>query len=261
MNALSLILRVVAVLGACAAAYFFFDVKGQLKDSSAKLDAAKKAATEQTAAITTEKNALSDQVGKLETEKRDLEVRLNDEKRRVSDLNTTMVQSRNDLARIQQENRDRQNELTGLQSKYDSMQTELKALRAQGSPDALTARVTELETQNADLAAQLAAAKTTVAKAPTANGAEAAAPAAAEAKDLVIDGTYTVLYSDRGDKHMVLNLGEDNGLKAGMVLSLVRNDKPYGDVVVKSVRPEMTVVYSDKSLLRAGDFVKISAAK
>ena len=192
-------------------------------------------------------------------------MRLGDEKRRVSELNNSMLQSRNDLARLQQENRDKQTELTGLQSRLSSVQTELDAIRAQGSPEALKMRVSELEAQLAEATTALNNAKAAAANAQVAANAPAAGEAAAQAEEkeakLIIDGNYVVLYADRSDKMMVLNLGEENGLKADMVLSLVRNGKPYGDVVVKSVRDEMAVVSCDKAPLQSGEFFTISEAK
>ena len=63
MNALSMILRVIAILGAAAAVYFFLDVKGQLKDSADQLASTKKAASEQAAALNAEKAKLTEDLG------------------------------------------------------------------------------------------------------------------------------------------------------------------------------------------------------
>lgn len=261
MKALSLILRIIAIVGAIAAAYFFFAVKGQLKESGSQLASAKKTAAEQSVAAETARELLQKQVESLQTEKSELDVRLGDEKRRVAELNSNLIQDRNEMARVQQDARAKQTELTGLKARIASMQTELSELRSQGSPAELKQRVTELEAATVALTAELAAAKqaaTIVSVAPggAAGGVDVTI---AQAAPLSLDGTFVVLYADRGAKLMTLSLGANKGLQEGMLLNVSVEGKAYGEVLVKSVRDDMSVVYmGNKSLLKTGTFITLS---
>lgn len=168
MKILSLILRIVAILAACAAAALFFMAQGKLDQKNTELAQAQSSrqATQQ---------ELDDALGQVTTLQSQLQAanqKAASTERDANSIRSELIAAQQEVnrAQAQQRNTERQvselrNEVTSLRNRLVSSQSQSAASSNEGEIARLLERVSELETANKELKSNLDSANTELANA------------------------------------------------------------------------------------------------
>jgi peptidoglycan hydrolase CwlO-like protein len=258
MNRLSLILRILAVVGAVATAAIFFVSKGKLAEKEAALQTAQKT----TQATQAELTAANEKIESLESRLNNEREALSNSKRKVESVRSEMYTARQELSRTQQQLAEAKKTINNLENtaqrlRADLVKTErsLVAANKEGEIAQFNERIAELEELNADLKESLedarvramttrsAGTKGKLATGPVGfgtglrSGSSEALPTAS-----VSIGPETTIRSISTDKGLIaLSNAPDLGLSPGLEVRLVRNLKVIGQIKFIQITDQVAI--------------------
>ena len=129
MNAISIVTRVIAILGAAAAAYFYFDLGNQLQETQQQLQSEQSRHTSTQNRLTAaeaEREELAETVTTLEANLQEAQGRIALEQARVEELESDLEESRSSLTAVQSE----RDEFRAEASRYRDMYLALREDRS-----------------------------------------------------------------------------------------------------------------------------------
>ena len=270
MNALSMLLRILALLAAVAAAGLFYIGTGKL----AEQEAATKTAQEAYETVQTNLQNTNEEMVKLEKKLSDERKALAAEKSKLETTRSEMYTARQELSRMQQQLTQSKENIEKLKSDTSELRKKLLAAEQQlvGSDDAARAAelaklVESLEAKNAELAESLEAAKAEVAVATAKNTAtgmgatsgnsslgrwQSATPGQtftyssqlnpdtdASLPVASIGPTANIVSSSPRDGLIVLANDGSLGLAPGVQVKLVRELQALGSIQIVEVRSDL----------------------
>lgn len=256
MKILSLILRIVAILAAAAATYFYFDGKGKLADKHEKL-------TNTQAELSSTQNELSETSDKLKT----TENQLKRESETLTKTKRTLETTQSELFASQQSASRNETALTSLRSQFAELQNTERELRAdkvdlerqlaaaskEAEINQLNARIASLEERNAELEVELESAKVIVDAVNSKKNQAGPSIGGINTQLTSVDGQpvqrikleTTVNSISTADGLIVLNSTPELGLAEGQTIILVQDLKSVGKVQIQSV----TDIYAVANIL------------
>jgi uncharacterized protein YhaN len=240
MKAASISLSVLAILGALAAGYLWYSVKGQkeqltaerdgLRVEKASLETIRDNLTAERDNLTSRNNQLSNELTQANTRNTTLEARVNQ-------LNRDLTQARSAAESAQAEARRVTDEASGLRRQVIELTANLEAVRnsSRAEIESLTARVEELTART--------------------GGAGTPGAEADPAKIIVT----TVASVGRRSSFVVLNAGSSNEVQNNMRVAISRNGQVIAQAIVTDTRENVAVAEIVPATLasapRAGDEV------
>lgn len=270
MKGLSIALRVIAILGAAAAAFFWVQTKGKVQEAEAKvtqLTSQKSALQSDLDGVTAEKSLLEGQINSKNLE-------IDEAKSKVKYANDQLTRIKSDVQRAQKEQQDVQAQLDEKVAEFNKLRTQYLELIENRPPEApatiadpanmnekteeinkLIAQNKELEDKVADLQFKLEA----FLKNAPANTTETAADGAPR-----FTGTQeaSILRTDPSKGILIISRGQVDGLQKQMQFNVVKGLERKVSVKVGTVAPTYSVAYilpgEDPSHLQQGDSIKIT---
>ncbi|GHB95546.1 hypothetical protein [Cerasicoccus arenae] len=268
MKGLSIALRVIAILGAAAAALFWYQTKGKVQ-----------AANDQIAELQTQKANVESQVEDLTNAKTSILGKANEFERQLADANSKISFTSNELSKYKRDIGRTEKDKEELQAKYDSLNQDFDQLKsdvaniktvdagAKVDPALLAEKeeqVTQLQTQLSDLKDKLAVAVLRTQGAASGevgvNGSSATGgPVTLKA---VKEQDASILRTDPDKGIVIISRGQVDGLQRQMEFNVAKGLERKVRVKVGTVAPTYSVAYilpgQEASRLQEGDSVKIT---
>ncbi len=216
-----------------------------------------------------EKNSLALEVNNLEREKADLNRQVDYNQKLMDSISAELVAEKNDKFQIQgntksikDENAFLRKQLKALNNRKIELDRRLAALQDKNS--ALTNRLDEMESM---LIAKTQAQKQGIQKTPAAWSKresvelptivvrpQKTAPSAQEIAAL----TGKVLAINRENNFIIVDIGEDSGVKVGNTFKVYRQNQPIGEVTVIQARKDISAcdIKKENTPIKLGDIVK-----
>ncbi|TVP75288.1 MAG: hypothetical protein EA353_14190 [Puniceicoccaceae bacterium] len=258
MNSLSLILRILAIVAAVIAGGLFFLGQGKLTEKQAALESSQQA----TAAIRGELAEANDRLSALENELGRERTSLADNKRELENIRSEMYTARQEVSRTQQQlSRARSNveELENtarrLRSELVTAEQNIASTITEDEIAGLRARISGLEERNTELTRSLqdarSQARTVSSNDQPAN--DTASPREAASGSGFTPGTFQPLSSGSlGPATTIQSMNAKSGiivlanspeldLSAGREITLVRNLKALGTIVVNQTSDDLVI--------------------
>lgn len=263
MKGLSIALRILAIIGAAAAAYGWYATKGKVQEAEQKTDAVRAQVSEVESQLGDKDNEITGLRGNV----RELENQLADEKNRSTNFRTQYSQAQREISNMREDTDEVKKEYSDLERRHDQLKRELIELNTSRPTTATvdTAQLTEYEDRIAGLQSELRDTKDKLTALQLRAGANATAdtnedgtPAMAQ----VDEQKASILRSDPGKGIIVISRGQVDGLQRQMEFNIAKGLSRPVRVKVGTVAPTYSVAYimpgQDPSHLQAGDEVSLS---
>ncbi|WP_309383453.1 hypothetical protein [Cerasicoccus frondis] len=268
MKGLSIALRVIAILGAVAAAFFWYQTNGVVK-----------AANDETVAVKQQLTAAESRAEDLENEKMKFQGMANELDQKLADANSKINFSSNELNKIKRDLGRQKNEYDDLEKKYSSLDAAHEQLKVDvasvAKPDAptvdagivsdLETQIETLQAQNGDLKDKIDALNYQIQS--TANNLASAEGSATVSTSGGVVGPVkeqdaSILRTDEGKGLLIISRGEVDGLQKQMEFNVAKGLGRKMRVKVGTVAPTYSVAYilpgQDPVRLQEGDPIKIT---
>jgi len=270
MKALSIALRVIAILGVAAAAYFWQSTKGVVAEKETEIQQ-----------LTTQKADISKLNEELTAEKEGLKGQLNqkdlelsEQKSQVRFANDQVSKLKRDLGKAERDLSDKDEEFVAMKSDFDQLKRDVADMEkarvtdtASVSPEVIKdyeAQIERLEEEKGKLKDDLALANkrlqdgalgAPIAGAPGADEGVAMAP--------VPEQEASILRTDKEKGILIISRGQADGLQRQMEFNIAKGLGRKVRVQVGTVTPTYSVAYvlpgQDPSEIQQGDAVMITA--
>lgn len=269
MKGLSIALRVIAILGAAAAAFFWYQTKGvvqQKEKEIAQLTDQKEQVSDLNKQITAEKDSLQGQINS-----KDLEV--SEAKSQVRFANEQVGKLKRDLGKIENDLSEKVAELADVNSQFTKLREEvikrdsIVPTQPNSDPDQLKqyqADIDRLEEEKIQLKDRIALLenqiKTTTGGVGVAG--DPTAPAGPNQIAAVKEQDASILRTDMERGILIISRGQADGLQQQMQFDIAKGLGKKVRVKVGTVTPTYSVAYvlpgEDPSYLQQGDSVRIT---
>lgn len=278
MKSLSLILRILAIVAACAAVALFFMSKGKLAEKQTQLEAAQAATVETQGELDGANTQITSLEGQLTTERKSLA----DTKGKLESVRSEMYTAKQEVTRTQQQLKESKNTVAELEDtttrlRADLVKTEKSLAMAskEGEIAELNERIAELTKSNDTLQQEVLAAEalqrsSAAARTATVNQSNAGTGAynstfkpnsAPAAKPASIGTATTVASISTSNGILILDSTPELGLAAGAQITLIQDLTALGKVQITQVTDTLAVANilpgADFKKLAQGDSVKI----
>lgn len=250
MKSLTLVLCVIAILGAAASTYFYIDIGNKKEELQAQLATTETRANDLQSKLsdaTARGEALDKRVLAVDNERAEAESK-------YTAASTENTQHKRDLAQIR-------NQLTAKDEAEKALNREISDLKGElaraklaasaASPEeiegykttiaGLQARVTELESTRGSSVVSMS--NTTAGNASGGNSGSPSAPAGL---------TGEVVSIGAQNAFVVLNVGSAQGVQSGQKFDIVRNGNTVAKAQVSSVQADYSIAQIDSTTLRGG---------
>ncbi|WP_269540824.1 hypothetical protein [Cerasicoccus fimbriatus] len=267
MKGLSIALRIIAILGAAAAAFFWYSTNGKVK-----------AANEEIAAIEQQKKAAESQIQDLEAEKMKFQGMANDLDQKLADANSKINFSSNELNKLRRDINRQKDDYQDLEKRYSTLDTAHEQLKVEISnvqkPDTASvdpAIIKDLETQIETLQSQVGdykdkidalnyQIKNTASAIPSGDGSPVTL--AGGPVGPVKEQDASILRTDMDRGILIISRGQVDGMQKEMQFDVAKGFGKKVRVKVGTVAPTYSVAYvlpgQDPSHLQEGDPVNIT---
>lgn len=259
MKSLSLILRIVAILAACAAVALFFMSKGKLAEKQTQLEQAQAATQEKIVELDTTTAQVASLGTQLTTERKSLA----DTKGKLESIRSEMYTAKQEVTRTQQQLKETKNTVTELEDAATRLRVDLVKTEeslAETSKEAeiaqLNERIEELakanDTLKQDLTATESLKRSSTSRSPTSNIGSMQTGSgdyksgfspntAAAVKPASIGSETTVASISSGDGIIILDSTPELGLTVGSEITLIQNLRALGKVRITKVTEQLAV--------------------
>lgn len=270
MKGLSIALRVIAILGAAAAAFFWYQTRGVVQEKTEQitaLEGEKADIADLNKQLTAEKEGLKGQVNQKELE-------LSEAKSQVRFSSDQVSKLKRDLGKLERDFGDKQEELVALNKEHEGLKAELKNLITtyqtgdKADPEQLKqykADIDRLEEDKNELKDKIAVLEKRLQDAqagvPT-TGPTAVAENGSGSVGPVPEQDASVLRTDPDRGILIISRGQADGLQQQMQFNIAKGLGKKVRVKVGTVTPTYSVAYvlpgEDPSYIQQGDSVRIT---
>jgi len=263
MNSLTLVLRIVAIVGAIAAAALFFVVQGKLGDTQERLSQTQTVLASTEATLVETQNALQQTQSELKQTtnlQAQTKTTLDNVQSQLLIAQQEVNRSKNAISDMESKVAELQREKSKLSRDLVSTQEELAAASREAEIESLNSRIDELEKKNNELAMDLEA-KEAIAEAVAAQknqgGSKNLGQIDTTIRSLSLGGEpikrirleTTVNSVSQADGMVVLDKTPELELSAGQTVILVQNLQSVGKVQIQTV----TDTYAIANILPGSD--------
>ncbi|MGB0257330.1 MAG: hypothetical protein ACPGES_01645 [Coraliomargarita sp.] len=268
MNAVSLVLRIVAIIAGIAAGALFFMSQGKLKEKHSQLTSAQSTLATTTTQLNETKAQVVEVSGKLKTSEREAERLSTQLGTARSDLDITRIELNTTKESLNSAN----SQISGLEERVEKLnvdvQTANDALIAADKTEELAAlneKVAALTTENANIKDELNVASSKL-KSYAAGREQNAKPQLSlntteAVRSAKLADNVTIASVDSSNGIVVLDAAPDLGLAPGMNVTLIKDLKALGRVRVAKIDNNFAVANilpgTSASRLKAGAVVDI----
>lgn len=241
MKTLTLVLSILALLGAGASTYFYVSIGNtkqvltQQRDEQTKradgLDADLKKTNETLTATKSQLAAKDTELGNTKSQ-------LQNEKARTTQLTRELSSAKEAYAAKEKSEADLKSQISGLREEIVKLR-----LNTEGGSEADKVKIAELEKQIKDMESE---AKGTVGKSGTAQGGEAVLTRLAKT---------AVLSVGTGNAFVILDVGNKEGAAVGQIYAIKRDDNEIARARVSAVRDNLTIAQVEPKSIK-DDLIK-----
>lgn len=267
MKAISLLLRVLAILGAIVAIVGWVLTKGKVQEANQEI-------TKITAQAKTARDEANDSEQKFkaaDSRAKALESDLSDAKARATSARSQLAEAQRDISSLRSDNTQKDSEIKAMEAQNTKLKEEIISMRTE-VPDVDPAKLAEYEEKIAALNTEIDRLKDELSTSPkaaaipgtvAANGTieTAAAPTVVPRLAASADNTATVLKADNKSGLVIIDRGQKSGLQEQMEFGIAKGYSKPVRVKVAKVAPDYSLANilpgSDGAKFAEGDEIKL----
>ncbi len=268
MKVISLLLRVLAILGAVVAIVGWVLTKGKVEEANQQIVKiqAEASAARQEASDSEQKFKASDSRAKA------LESDLADAKSRATSARSQLAEAQRDISGLRSDVREKDTEIQAMEAQNTKLKEEIISMRTE-VPDVDPTKLAEYEEKISSLNSEIDRLKDELSKAPRTGSAPVAvastepsadgslAPTAAPRLAPSDDNTAAVLKADVKSGLVIIDRGQKAGLQEQMEFGIAKGYSKPVRVKVAKVAPDYSLAYilpgSEGAKFAAGDEIKL----